>query len=83
MRSFVFVYILAVLGAIVFLTVQYSFWVACVITYIFTMLVVAVNAYVGGSRPSWKSNSKGFNDKHEKIIAKGEGQAASEALNAA
>jgi hypothetical protein len=47
------------------------------------MLVVAVNAYVGGSRPSWKSNSKVFNDKHEKIIAKGEGQAASEALNAA
>ena len=83
MRSFVFVYILAMLGAIVFLTVQYSFWVACVITYIFTMLVVAVNAYVGGSRPSWKSNSKVFNDKHEKIIAKGEGQAASEALNAA
>ena len=63
MRSFVFVYILAVLGAIVFLTVQYSFWVACVITYIFTMLVVAVNAYVGGSRPSWKSNSKVLKDK--------------------
>jgi len=42
MRSFVFVYILAMLGAIVFLTVQYSFWVACVITYIFTMLVVAL-----------------------------------------
>jgi len=83
MRSFVFVYIFAMLGAIIFLTVQYSFWVACVITYIFTMLVVAVNAYVGGSRPSWKSNSKVFNDKHEKIIAKGEGQAASEALNAA
>jgi hypothetical protein len=83
MRCFVFIYILAMLGAVVFLTVQYSFWVACVITYIFTMLVVAVNAYVGGSRPSWKSNSKVFNDKHEKIIAKGEGQAASEALNAA
>ena len=47
------------------------------------VLVFAVNAYVGGSRPSWKSNSKVFNDKHEKIIAKGEGQAASEALNAA
>jgi hypothetical protein len=47
MRSFVFIYILAMLGAIVFLTVQYSFWVACVITYIFTMLVIAVNAYIG------------------------------------
>ena len=83
MRSFVFVYILAMLGAIVFLTVQYSFWIACVITYIFTMLVVAVNAYVGGSRPSWKSNSKVLNEKPDEIIAEKEKQAASRALKAA
>jgi uncharacterized membrane protein YcaP (DUF421 family) len=83
MRYFVFIYILAMLGAIVFLTVQYSFWVACVITYIFTMLVIAVNAYIGGSRPSWKTNSKVLNHKPEEIIAKDEGQVASEALKAA
>ena len=82
MRSFVFVYILAMLVAIAFLTVQYSFWVACVIAYVFTMLVVAVNAYIGGSRPSWKSYAKVLNDKPE-VIAKGEGQASSEALKAA
>ena len=83
MRAFVFVYILSMLGAIAFLTVQYSFWIACVITYIFTMLVVAVNAYVGGSRPSWKSNLKVLNNKQEEIIAQGEGQATLEDLKAA
>ena len=81
MRSFVFVYTLAVLGASVFLTVQYSFWVACVIMYSSTMLVVAVIAFVGGSRPSWKSNSKVLNDEPDEIIA--EGQAVSDDLKAA
>ena len=81
MRSFVFIYILAMLGAIVFLTVQYSFWLACVITYIFTMLVVAVIAFVGGSRPSWKSNSKVVNDQPDEIIA--DGHAVSDDLKAA
>jgi len=81
MRSFVIVYTLAVLGASVFLTVQYSFWVACVIMYSSTMLVVAVIAFVGGSRPSWKSNSKVLNDEPDEIIA--EGQAVSDDLKAA
>ena len=83
MRSFVFVYILAMLGAIAFLSVQCSFWVACLITYVFTMLVVAANAYIGGSRSSWKSNAKVINDKPKEIVAKGEGQTATEALKAA
>jgi hypothetical protein len=47
------------------------------------MLVIAVNAYIGGSRPSWKTNSKVLNHKPEEIIAKDEGQVASEALKAA
>jgi len=81
MRSFVIVYTLAVLGASVFLTVQYSFWVACVIMYSSTMLVVAVIAFVGGSRPSWKSNSKVLNDEPDEIIA--EGQAVSDDFKAA
>jgi uncharacterized membrane protein YcaP (DUF421 family) len=81
MRSFVFVYTLAVLGASVFLTVQYSFWVACVIMYSSTMLVVAVIAFVGGSRPSWKSKSKVLNDEPDEIIA--EGQTVSDDLKAA
>ena len=83
MRAFVFIYILAMLGAIVSLTIQYSLWIACAITYIFTMLVVAVNAYVGGSRPSWKSNSKVLDNKPEVIIAEREGQATLEDLKAA
>jgi len=81
MRYFVFVYTLAALGASVFLTLQYSFWVACVIVYCSTMLVVAVIAFVGGSRPSWKSNSKVLNDQPEEIIA--DGQAVSDDLKAA
>jgi hypothetical protein len=73
MRLFIFAYILAVLGSNVFLAVQYSFWVACVaciIMYINTIIVVAVIAYVGGSRPSWKSKSKIPNDVPDEIIAK-------------
>ena len=72
MRLFIFAYILAVLGSNVFLAVQYSFWVACVaciIMYINTMIVVAVIAYVGGSRPSWKSKSKLLKDKPKGIAA--------------
>jgi len=69
MRSFVFVYTLAVLEASVFLTIQYSFWVACVAMYSSTMLVVAVIAFVGGSRPSWKSNSKFLKDKAYNALA--------------
>ena len=81
MRYFVFVYTLAALGASVFLTLQYSFWVACVIVYFSTMLIVAVIAFVAGSRPSWKSNSKILNDQAEEIIA--DGQAVSNDLKAA
>lgn len=81
MRYFVFVYTLAVLGTSVFLTLQYSFWVACVIVYCSTMLVVAAIAYLGGSRPSWKANAKVLNDQPNEIIA--DGQAASDDLKAA
>ena len=85
MRSFVFAYILAVLGASVFLTVQYSFWVACIIMYISTMIVVAVTAYVGGSRPSWKSKSRVPNDEPDESNAKSNAkrQAVSKDLKAA
>jgi Na+/H+ antiporter NhaB len=80
-RLFIFAYILAVLGSNVFLAVQYSFWVACVTVYCSTMLVVAVIAFVGGSRPSWKSNSKVVNNQPDEIIA--DGQAVSDNLKAA
>ena len=81
MRYFVFAYTLAALGASVFLTLQYSFWVACIIVYCSTMLVVAVISFVGGSRPSWKSKSKVVNDQPAEIIA--DGHAVSEDLKAA
>ena len=68
-RPFVFAYLLAVLGAGIFFTVQYSFWVACMIVYISTMTVVAVISYVGGSRPSWKSKSKLLKEKPKGIVA--------------
>ena len=62
------IFITTVLGAFVLLTVQYSFWIACAVMYISSMLVVAVIAYLGGSRPSWKSKAKALNNKPLGIV---------------
>ena len=70
MRPFIFM--TTVLGAFVLLTVQYSFWIACAVMYISSMLVVAVIAYLGGSRPSWKSKTKGLKKKPLGIVVERE-----------
>ena len=79
MRSYVC--LSALLGMVVFLTVHYSFWVACGIMYFGGLLVVAVIAFVGRSRQPGISSSVVLDDKPGQLTV--EGQTASEHLKAA
>ena len=79
MRSYVC--LSALLGMVVFLTVHYSFWVACGIMYFGGMPVVAVIAFVGRSRQHGISSSVVLDDKPGQLTV--EGQTASEHLKAA
>ena len=71
----------ALLGVVVFLTVHYSFWVACGIMYFGGMLVVAVIALAARSRQPAISSSVVLDDNPGQLTV--EGQTASEDLKAA
>ena len=79
MRTYICLSALLGLGA--FLTVLYSFWMACVIMYLVGMLVVAVIAFAWRGRQANVSNYVALDDKH--LQMKVEEQAASEELKAA
>jgi hypothetical protein len=71
----------ALLGLIGFLTVHYSFWVACGIIYFAGILVVAVVAFVTRRRQSGELSYVALDDKHCQVNV--EGQTISEKLKAA
>ena len=76
-----FVCLSALLGLASFLTIYHSFWLAVGIMYLGGMLIVAVIAFAGRSKPTGVPNCVALDDKHLQI--KVEEQTTSEDLKAA